>query len=167
MSVAFHFSAPELLTESHQNLLGEFDCGIDELNRWLTEKALGNQFRGVSRTYVTLSVQGDVAGFYSLSNFALSHQYLSARYKRNMPNPIPCCLLGRLAVAQKYQGMRLGPELVMDALTRVKRLSEISGCWALVVQPKGPQQASFYNHLGFVQAKHVEPPLRFFEVQNL
>ena len=107
MSVAFHFSAPELLTESHQNLLGEFDCGIDELNRWLTEKALGNQFRGVSRTYVTLSVQGDVAGFYSLSNFALSHQYLSARYKRNMPNPIPCCLLGRLAVAQKYGVMSI------------------------------------------------------------
>jgi len=43
-------SAPEPLADHHQ--LDAFDCGAAALDDWLRRRALGNQARGASRTFV-------------------------------------------------------------------------------------------------------------------
>ena len=44
-----------------------------------------------------------------------------------MPKPIPCCLLGRLAVNKKDQGNKLGATLVMEALRITLKVAIMSG----------------------------------------
>ena len=82
----------------------QFDCGKLSLNEWLKQKARSNEVSGGSRTYVLLTLTGKVAGFYCLSNFCLAHDGIRAMIRRNMPNPIPAILLGRLAISKDYQG---------------------------------------------------------------
>lgn len=156
------FSKPSALSDVHQSLLEEFDCGNNELNDWLKNRALDNQLRGASRTYVSLDSEGRIAGFFCITNAVIEHENLPSSKRRNMPKPLPCCLLGRLAVDKKSQGKRLGAALVMEALRIAWMVSSMFGCWALIVQPKGESQIKFYEHLGFRKCKGEEVPLMFF-----
>ena len=54
---------PEHLAQSH--MLTAFDCGVAELNEWLSDPAITNQVSGASRTYVTQE-KGRVLGYYRL-----------------------------------------------------------------------------------------------------
>ena len=92
---------------------------------------------------------------------------LSAGFRRNKLNPLPCCLLGRLAVDKRYQGQGLGGALLVEALKITQGVSRMSGCWALVVQPKGEKEIGFYEHLGFRRCKVGDPPMLFFEIEQL
>lgn len=50
-----------------QDLLQGFDCGNDGLNRWLQQRALASERRGVSRTVVVCGDQGmDVIAYAAL-----------------------------------------------------------------------------------------------------
>lgn len=155
---------PVVLSVEHQGKPDSFDCGVPDLNLWLKKFASNNQVRGASRTYVSLNSEGFIAGFFCISNAVIEHESLSASKRRNMPKPIPCCLLGRLAVNKKDQGNKLGAALVMEALRITLEVSRMSGCWALIVQPKGESQVNFYEHLGFRKCKGDDVPLMFFEV---
>ena len=161
------FSKPSVLSTEHQELLAKFDCGVEELNSGLKSRALNNQIRGASRTYVILDSQGNIAGFFCITNAVVEHEQLPASKRRNMPKPLPCCLLGRLAVDKSQQGKKLGAALVMEALRITWQVSKLSGCWALVVQPKGEQQIKFYEHMGFRRCKGDNIPLMFFEVSAI
>ena len=45
----------------------------------------------------------ELAGYFCLSTHSVERSNFRAEFKRDMPNPIPTILLGRLAVAEKYQ----------------------------------------------------------------
>ncbi len=49
----------------------------------------------------------DVIGYYCLSAGSINHIESTPSLKRNMPDPIPVVLLGRLAVDVEYQGKKL------------------------------------------------------------
>ena len=51
--------------------LASFDCGKLSLNAWLAQKARGNKISGGSRTYVLLTTEAEIAGFYTLSNYCI------------------------------------------------------------------------------------------------
>ena len=158
---------PVVLFVEDKKKLGSFDCGDPDPNLWFKNLALNNQIRGASRTYVSLSSEGHIAGFFCISNAVIEHEFLPASKRRNMPKPMPCCLLGRLAVNKKDQGNKLGAALVMEALRITLEVSRMSGCWALIVQPKGENQVKFYEHLGFRKCKGNDVALMFFEVSAI
>ena len=60
---------------------------------------------------------------------------------------VPVARFGRLAVALAFQGIGLGGALLWDAVDRAAR-SEVA-VYALVVDAKDEQAASFYRHHGF------------------
>ena len=97
------FSAPEHLTAEHD--VRAFDSGTPELDNWLKRRALANEALGISRTYV-VTAGGRVAAFYALANGAVAHKDVSAKTRRNMPDPIPVMALARLAVDSDYQKAR-------------------------------------------------------------
>ena len=119
------------------------------LDDWLVSRALRNERDGGSRTYV-LSDGGVAIGYYRLSAGSVMHRVAPGRIRRNMPDPIPVVLLGRLAVARTHQGRGNARALVRDAILRTLQVAEIAGIRALLVHALDEDTAVFYRHLGFV-----------------
>src|SRR5438876_8245354 len=130
MSAAAAINAPEHLKAEHD--LNAFDCGTPELDTWLKRRALQNEALGTSRTYV-VTAAGRVVGFYALANGAVAHKDVSAKTRRNMPDPIPVMVLARLAVDKAYQGHGIGSALLRDALLRTLNASQIAGIRAVLL----------------------------------
>jgi GNAT superfamily N-acetyltransferase len=145
--------APRLLTPEH--VLGEFDSGVPSLDDWLHRRAMLNQVKGASRTYV-VSDAGRVVGFYALAASAVSSGAAPGRFKRNMPDPIPVVVLGRLAIARSHQGRGLGRALFQDAAERVVHASDAIGIRGLLVHAISDEAKSFYVSLGLTPSP-IEP----------
>ncbi|MDQ5908244.1 MAG: hypothetical protein QG599_335 [Pseudomonadota bacterium] len=151
------FSAPELLNSGHR--ISDFSCGESALDDWLKRRALANQQVGASRTFV-IQVEGRVVGFYALAAGAVNSEQAPGRIRRNMPNPIPLMVLGRLAVDRVWQQHGLGPVLLGDALRRTLRVAKEAGVRALMVQAMSEVVKTFYLKFGFVESP--QDPLLLF-----
>lgn len=146
-------SAPEPLGAHHR--IAEFTCGETSLDAWLHRRALANQASGASRTFVVR--EGDtVVGYYALASSAVSPAAAPGRFRRNMPDPIPVVVLGRLAVARMYQGKGLGRALFQDAAWRVCQAAEGIGIRGLLVHALSPEARAFYRRLG-LEASPLSP----------
>jgi len=145
--------APELLTVEHG--LDGFDCGTPSLDEWLCRRALRNQVSGASRTFVVCD-DLRVAGYYALAASAVAPDAASGRFRRNMPDPVPVAVLGRLAVDRAYQGKGLGRALFRDAALRVLAAADSIGIRGLLVHAISDQAKAFYMGLG-LEASPLEP----------
>lgn len=139
-------SAPTLLTEAHD--LELFQSGTDSLDQWLRRRARANQVSGASRTYV-VALEGRVVGYYCLSSGGLDLADAPGSIRRNMPDPIPVAVLGRLAVDQRWQGKGLGAALLQDAALRAAQAAAILGVRGLLVHAISEEAKGFYEHYGF------------------
>lgn len=146
-------SAPEHLTARHH--FAGFDSGVLELDAWLKRRALQNEASGASRTYVVCAA-ARVVGYYALSTGAVVQRQATGRVRRNMPEPIPVMVLGRLAVDRAYQGHGLGSALLRDALLRTLNVAEIAGIRAMLVHAISDDAKEFYELSGFT-ASPIDP----------
>lgn len=144
------YTAPRPISSSDQ--LEGFDCGKLPLNDYLTHKAAKSEGKA-SRTYVVISTTGEatgsVAAYYSLSAGAVSFDEAPGWARRNMPNPIPVFVLGRLAVDLRHQGNGLGKAMMKEALVRSAEASKLAGARALVVHAIDDEAVGFYTPYGF------------------
>lgn len=144
---SLELSAPTLLAADDQ--LAEFSCGIDSLDEWLKRRAHTNQLSGASRTYV-VTVSKKVIGYYCLASGALALNSAPSSLRRNMPDPIPVAILGRLAVDCSWQGKGLGVALLQDALIRTSQAANILGIRGLMVHALSSEAKAFYEHHGLI-----------------
>jgi GNAT superfamily N-acetyltransferase len=144
-------SAPEPLNETH--LLDKFECGELTLDNWLRKRALANQVSGASRTFVACRA-AHVVGYYAIAAGGIISHEAPGRLRRNMPDPIPMMILGRLAVDRREQGKGLGSLLLRDAVARTHRLAREMGIAGLLVHAISPAAKRFYEHWGFVESPH-------------
>lgn len=142
-------SAPGPLAD-HHNLDG-FDSGVASLDEWLRRRARANQAAGASRTFVICEGE-NVAGYYALSSGSISTNEASGRMRRNMPDPIPVVVLGRLAIGKDYQGKGIGRGMVRDAAKRVIAAGDEIGIRGIVVHAINDEAKAFYLALGFLQS---------------
>ena len=132
------------------DVVSEFDCGIEVLDRWLRGWARHNEAAGGSRTYVSVATGTDrVAGYYCLSASSIVRSEAPGAVARSMPDPIPVALLGRLAVDRRDAGAGLGASLLQDAVRRAIQASETLGMRALIVNAKDDDVVPFYERFGF------------------
>src|SRR5262249_36484001 len=103
---------PERLGDAHD--LETFDCGDASLNDWLRHRARKSEANGGARTYVVTS-GGAVIGYYCLAAGAITRAGAPKRLQRNMPDPIPVMVLGRLAIDIRFQSIGIGTALLKDA----------------------------------------------------
>ena len=155
--------APQLLAAEH--VVSEFDSGVPSLDEWLRRRALVNQAKGASRTYV-LSDTDRVVAFYALAASAVASGAAPGRFKRNMPEPIPVVVLGRLAIARSHQGRGLGRALFQDAVQRVIHASEAIGIRGLLVHAISDEAKSFYLSLGLTPSP-IEPMTLMATIEDL
>jgi GNAT superfamily N-acetyltransferase len=139
-------SAPAPLADDHD--LTAFDSGVAELDDWLRKRARSNQATGASRTFVLCEGKRVVA-YYALASGAVTASAAPGRIKRNMPDPIPFAVLGRLAIDQAYQGRGIGRALVRDAGLRLLQAAEILGIRGMLVHAISEDAKAFYLALGF------------------
>jgi GNAT superfamily N-acetyltransferase len=139
-------SAPEPMAQHH--LISGFDSGVLSLDDWLKHRALANQVSGASRTFVVCQ-DTQVIGYYALASGAVHMDIAPGRFRRNMPEPIPVVVLGRLAVIQSFHGQGLGSALFYDAARRVIQAADSIGVRGLLVHAITEDAKTFYLKLGF------------------
>ena len=144
-------SQPEPLAEHH--LVEDFNSGEPSLDDWLRRRARANQASGASRTYVVCEGP-KVLGYYALASGALSVESAPGKFRRNMPDPIPVAVLGRLAVDRTYQGRGVGRALFRDGARRVAHAADAIGIRGIVVHAISEEARKFYLALGFDPCPH-------------
>jgi ribosomal protein S18 acetylase RimI-like enzyme len=139
-----------------------FDCGRRELNDWLRQVARQHQRKGLSRTFVAVpdDEPARICGYYALTLAELENRHLPLAWRKKLPRRIPGVRLGRLAVARALQGKGLGELLLVDALTRARRIRVEAGGIGLFVDALDEQAAGFYRRFGFASAP--DNPLLLF-----
>lgn len=132
-----------------------FDCGDEDLNRYLRQFADRHAKRGISRTFIAypLAEPSRIIGYLTIATGSVAHE--AAVSDESLPrHPIPVLHLGRLAVALAYQSQGvLGPGLLAEAYAIALRLAETVGCYAIDVIAKTERARRFYERQGFVQLR--------------
>ena len=141
------FGAIEKLRREH--LLDDFDCGKEDLNRFLKRQAWNNQQAQSTQTYV-VAKELLVRGYYSLSAGSITHEQATERVKKGLArHPIRIILLARLAVDLSIHGKGVGSALLKDALLRAAHAADTIGARALLVHAKDDGARAFYEHFTF------------------
>jgi len=141
--------APEKLAATHE--LESFECGVPSLDDWLKRRAWRNEREGASRTYV-LCAGNCVVGYYCLAAGSLASAHAPGKVRRNMPDPIPVMILGRLAIDRAWKGRGLGRGLLRDATLRVLAAADVAGVRAILVHALSEDAKRFYERCGFAES---------------
>jgi len=161
--IARDLTPPAPITADQQ--LADFDCGESSLNEWFKSRAFKNHASRASRCFV-LCAGAEVIGYYSLSAGAISHEAAPKAMRRNMPNPLPVLLLGRLAVDKRYHNHGIGQALLRDAMIRAVNVAGDAGVFALLVHALSDQAKQFYLSRGFVESP-LQPMTLFMTLETV
>ena len=157
-------SAPEVLTPEHD--LTSFDCGKPALNAWLKTRALANQRKGFT-VVVVVHVERKVVGYYGLAPTAVEPTLLPRKVRTGQPpNPVPCLLLGQLAIDLSYAARGVGTALVGHALERAVLGARLTGGRALLVRAIDEDAIGFWTRRGFL-ASQPDPYLLFRSLPDI
>jgi len=146
-------AAPSPIDDAHE--IGAFESGVPSLDDWLKRRAKANHASGASRTYVVCEDRRVVA-YYALAAGGVDLVMAPGRVRRNMPDPVPISVLGRLAIDKAWQKHGLGRALIQDAGRRVLQAADIIGIRALVVHAISEEAKAFYLAVGF-EASSLQP----------
>jgi GNAT superfamily N-acetyltransferase len=148
-------SSPTRLNLEHD--VQNFESGERLLDEWIVQRVLRNEREGASRTYV-ICCDNVVVGYYALSTGSIASVSAPGRVRRNMPDPIPVVLLGRLAIDRRWQGRGLGQALLRDAILRTIQVAEIAGIRAIAVNTISENARQFYEKYDF-KSSPIDPLL--------
>lgn len=156
-------TAPAPIDAVH--IVDNFDCGISSLNQWLHRQALKNEAVGASRTFV-VCFEKEIVGYYALATGSILRRQAPGKVRREMPEPIPVMVLGRLAVDRNWQGSGLGSGLLRDAVLRTYTVSRHVGVRALLVHTLSEDAKAFYLRHGFMQSP-IDPMTLMLNLQDV
>lgn len=142
--------APVPLTAGHDT--SAFTCKHESLSLWLQKRALANTASGASRTYVVCDDHNRVIGYYALAAGSIAIEAAPGRLRRNMPDPLPVIVLGRLAVHSDWSGRGIGSGLLKDAVLRSIQAGELIGVRALLCHAIDDEAKAFYLKHGFLES---------------
>ena len=148
---------PDLKTEAlaahHDRAL--FTCGVESLDNYLRMYAGQDVRRMANSVFVLVDSREPAAilGYYTLCATSISHGDVPLAARKHVPRYplVSATLLGRLAVAEAYQGRGFGKLLVVDAMRRAYLSARAVGSSMLVVDAIDEQAAAFYEANGFVR----------------
>lgn len=129
--------------------VSDFRCGEESLEIWLRGRARSNEKSGASRTMVSVTREGRVAGYYCLSASSLVRDDGPPALAAGMPSSIPVVLLGRMAVDNEFKGQGIGYSLLQHATTRALEAAETIGIHAMIVHAIDDDVVPFYERFGF------------------
>lgn len=94
-----------------------------------------------------------VVGYYALAAGSIAREVAAAPLRRNMPDPIPVAILGRLAVHSDWERQGIGSGLLRDATRRCLNVAaEGPGVTAILCHAIDLDAKAFYIRHGFEQS---------------
>ncbi len=144
-------SPPESLTRLHD--VSGFESGRPGLDLWLRTRALSNQEKGFTAVIV-VHQDGRVVGYYGLAPSAMAATHVPRSIRTGQPpEPVPCFLLGQLAVDRAWSGRGIGAGLVKHAFRRCVAATHIVAGRAMMVHAIDDEAAAFWRKWGFTPSK--------------
>ena len=147
---------PELRCLGEREVLGDFSCGHDSLDRFVRQYAKQHRRRRLSVTH--LAVDGTtVLGFVTTTPSELPAERAADLLPRAGRFAVPVLLLARMGTdpRAKASGRRVGEFLLREGVfRRALALADDFGCAGILTDAKAPS-VGFYGRYGFV---HVGPP---------
>lgn len=142
-----------------------FKCGVAKLDNFLKKQAR-KESPDLSVTFVLTCAEevGQIMGFYSLSATQLRSDDLKPALMKRIGHygSVPATLLGRLAVAERYQGikeLRIGEKLLIDAMLKTHIAARNVGSFGLIVDVLKSEKGDptgFYEKYGFVKCQATD-----------
>ena len=150
----------ETLTKNHNRI--EFDCGNDELNRYLRSTARQHLEKGISRTFVLIDDHFPtiILGYYTLTACEIHAEKLPRKYYKKYLSKVPAAKLARLAVSEIKQRQGFGTLMMVNAIERILLVSENLGIIGFFVDAKNEEAKRFYMQFGFISLP--DNPLELF-----
>lgn len=150
----------ETLTRDHNR--DAFDCGNNDLNRYLRNTARQHIEKGISRTFVLVedSNPTEILGFFTLASCEILVEKLPRKYAKKYSAKAPAAKLARLAVKKNLQRKGLGTQMMVNAIERILRVSENLGIIGFFVDAKNDEAKIFYEQFGFIS--FPDNPLELF-----
>lgn len=135
--------------------LKSFDCGVEELNRYLRQFAIPNDRKNIGKTFtVFIDNSKNISGYYTISMAQILFNDLPEDLKKGLPRyPVQAMRIGKLAVDKNYQGRNLGAYLLRDAFLRSVKISAEIAVKFIIVDALNDSSKSFYERYGFVATK--------------
>lgn len=132
-----------------------FSCEHERLSLYLKQQAGQDVRKRVAAVYILTPNGKTVAGYYTLSQYAVDAGELPERRTKKLHVPkydkLPATLLGRLARSVDFRHSRLGEILLMGALKKALDHSRNIASFAVVVDTKDERAAQFYQRYGFIE----------------
>lgn len=145
-----------------QHAVEAFDCGQEDLNRFLLRYAFVNQLASASVTYVALADDA-VVGYYTLVVGEVAFQQAPARLVKGIArHPVPLMVLARLATDTRWQGRGIGSGMLKDAMARTLQAADIAGIRALAIHAKDDAARAFYERFPFGFLPSPTDPLHLY-----
>lgn len=140
------------LSERDLGNLASFDCGDEEINRFLRDEAFREQELGFNTT-ILLYYGGELAAFVStLADSILLHE--NEKDESTPYASVPAIKIGRLGTDKRFQGLGLGAFLVKYVFGQAIEVSENYCGVRMVTLDAYPNRVSYYESLGFVRNQH-------------
>lgn len=155
------------ISDDDQAMLQAFRCGKPHLDQFLVSSSRDLDADRLGLTHIAFhqDVPGTVIGYYTLSNDGLplktsEQDELGVKSAINL-SVFPAVKLGRLAVAQHWQGQGVGRQLMQLVLGQVLDRTACSAARLLVVDADNdPPVLAFYKGLGFQDSLWAENQAR-------
>lgn len=134
-----------------------FECSRHPaLADYVQRQAMQDRERDAAAPIALIDTDGrTIIGYYTLSAAEVDLNHIPPVIGRKLPKypMVPAIRLGRLAVADAYQGHGHGAGLLMHALERAEVGSHTIAAALLIVDAKDDQAVSFYQRFGFHRFK--------------
>jgi len=131
-----------------------FSCGVEALDRYLREQAGQDARSHAAATFILLTPEDRIAGYYTLSSSIILATRLHAETVKKLRLPrypeLPATLIGRLARDVRFRGQGVGEFLLMDALKRARGNVRVVASLAVIVDAKDEAARRFYSKYGFL-----------------
>jgi predicted GNAT family N-acyltransferase len=141
-----------------------FSCEHEALNTYLKQQASQDIRKHVAAVFVLTPDGKTIAGYYTLSQYAVDSSSVSEETMRNLGLPkykeLPATLLGRLARSLSFKGQGVGELLLIGALKQALDHSPRIASMAVVVDAKDDPAKTFYKRYGFLELP--DHPSRLF-----
>lgn len=137
--------------DKNQHDRNDFDCGKVELNNYLKQTAGQHDKKYLSKTFVLTSegAPSKIKGYVTLAPIQVNLGELPPQIAKPYPKDPTCALIGRLAVDRRYQRQGFGEILLLDAIQKIVKASEIVPHPMIIVDAKDIPAKEFYMGLGF------------------
>ncbi|MBL4660918.1 MAG: hypothetical protein JKY19_11235, partial [Alcanivoracaceae bacterium] len=138
----------QLLNKKHDRK--SFDCGHDEINRFLKQQANQKAKKSYSQTHVLTDEirPTKIIGFHTLTT-CLIDKPLQHQLNINYPHELFGVNLARMGVDVKFQGKLLSENLIFDAIYKTYYIDINMGTQGLFIDAKNDQLINYYVKYGF------------------